>query len=139
MKVRSFFIVLLFMHFLEHVVQMSELYILHWSRSNCLGLVGLVFPELVHNEILHWTQAVLTFFGFLYLYRLPVTTTLSLLHLLEHQILLTQYIMDYPRCSIGQIFFPRIELHFTYNLVIMVSFLIEDNKKLPTRNKIGSF
>ena len=128
------YLTLITAHFFEHVVQMLQLYILHWPRAQCLGLLGLKYPMLVHNELLHFTFAVITLLG-LFLFK-PVsaqayrwwnnTINVSIFHLGEHSLLLYQYITkNYlfggtTPTAIGQIWFPRLELHFFYNLIISV-------------------
>jgi hypothetical protein len=89
---------------------------------------------LVHNEVLHFGFAIFTLLG-LFLFK-PIsaqayrwwnnTINACIYHFVEHSLLMYQYITkDYffggtVPTAIGQIWFPRLELHFFYNLVISV-------------------
>jgi hypothetical protein len=52
------------------------------------------------------------------------TINLQHYHHLEHLILLTQAILGFKATGIGGLWFPRIELHFFYNAVVMIAMLI---------------
>ncbi len=114
----------LWIHFSEHIAQVSQLYLLHLPRVDCLGILGLWFPYLIKTEILHFAFALFTLIGLIYFnhYRkFKTAINLSWFHLFEHQLLLTQALFGFKRTGIGGLFFPRIELHFFYNLIIMLA------------------
>lgn len=102
-------------HFAEHLAQLFQLYVLGWSRANCLGILGLWQPALMHSEWLHYGYALFMLIG-LYLLRCQVksrwwTTTIYLqqFHHLEHLLLLIQALLGITmpnRTSIGVYFFP---------------------------------
>src|SRR5262249_48150330 len=56
-------------HWLEHLVQAYQVWGLGYERHHAGGLLGQVFPWLMHSEWLHFAYAVLTFAGLLVLYR----------------------------------------------------------------------
>lgn len=126
-------------HFLEHVVQVYQLWVLHLPRPQCLGLLGSLYPWLMHSEWLHYGHALFMLLG-LAVFRpsmegksrvwWDIAFTLQFFHHFEHALLLGQVIIgrnlfDLPvRTSIGQLWFPRIELHFWYNLIVLFPMLI---------------
>ena len=115
-------------HFLEHIMQMVQLYIMHLPRSQCLGLLGSLCPPLMHSEWLHYGHA-LFMFGGLYILRMRFrgfwsnfALGFSYYHLIEHTILLSQALEGVPmplRASLGSFLMPRLELHFLYNLIAL--------------------
>jgi hypothetical protein len=122
-------------HFAEHLAQIFQLYILSWSRQNCLGILGLWQPALMRSEWLHYLYALSMLIGLYYLRpqfnQIWSQRTINLQHYhhLEHLILLTQAIFGFKTTGIGGIWFPRIELHFFYNAVVMIAMLISlDNR-----------
>lgn len=127
-------------HFAEHIAQMIQLYILHWDRPQCLGLLGLLYPSLVHSEWLHYAHALFMLVG-LYLLGFSVVgkakvwwqaaTTLAFYHHIEHFIILSQAIAHYnlfnsptPTSIVQAMGVPRIELHFFYNLMVLIPMLV---------------
>ena len=108
-------------HFIEHLAQMFELYVLGYTRAESLGLIGLAFPLLVRSEWLHYWFAVFTLYGLLKYKFSPTAIYLQTSHLIEHTILLTQYLLAFSPTGIGGIWFARIELHFIYNLIVLVA------------------
>lgn len=117
-------------HFLEHVAQMFELYFLHWSRPDCLGLLGLWQPWLMRSEWLHYGFALYMLLALCYFIDRANNKVwwmraiyLQHYHHLEHVLLLAQALSGVAmvnRISIGGLFFPRLELHFFYNLMVLI-------------------
>lgn len=131
---QKIYLIALATHFFEHIVQMIQLYILQWPRPECLGILGLKYPMLVHNETLHFGFAMFTILG-LFLFKpdnfkayrwWKNTLAFSTFHFFEHSLLMYQFLTkqyffgETAPTAIGQIWFPRLELHFFYNLVITV-------------------
>lgn len=121
-------------HFAEHVMQMMQLYLLHWDRKQSLGLLGLWRPQLVHSEYLHYAHALFMLIGLAMMCKMNkwlfLTFFLAFLHHIEHLCLLYQAItqefwynalkpMTYP-----EHWLPRLELHFTYNLIVLIPMII---------------
>lgn len=146
------FNLIVFVHTMEHVVQMLQLYFLGMTRKGSLGVLGMVYPWLVKSELLHWGMALITLAGLIYFLPqfkhkarvwLLVTLNLQIFHYIEHQLLLSQYLThnlyDFKQpVSITQVIaqslyhlpyagmpvLPRIELHFAYNLIILIPMVI---------------
>jgi hypothetical protein len=124
-------------HFLEHLLQIAQVYGLGWARSEAGGLLGEVFPALLTNELLHtaYNSAQLT--GLLLL--LPgfrkeraarsawiVAIVAQSWHWFEHAFLQVQVLTGVyfygaiKQMSVLERFVPRIELHFAYNLAVVL-------------------
>lgn len=133
------FMVVIATHFLEHLLQVSQLYLLHWSRKESLGFLGLFYPWLIHTEWLHYGHALFMLLGTAVLapaingkarFWWHLTFILAFYHHFEHALLLGQALIHKNLfnspvlTSIGQLYFPRIELHFAYNLIVLIPMLI---------------
>jgi hypothetical protein len=141
------FMVVVLGHWAEHVVQLGQIYLLHWPRAKALGLLGLAYPGLVRSESLHFGYAVLMVLGLIAL-RYGFTgralrwwsaaLLLQYWHGFEHLLLFSQVQLGFrlvhcglvfnmpdivPAQSIVQLLLPgglRPELHLFYNLVVTV-------------------
>jgi hypothetical protein len=131
------FLFVVIAHFVEHLAQLFELFIFGWDRPDCLGFLGLWQPGLMRSEWLHYLYALSMLIG-LYWLRKQVnnhwwTRTIHLQHYhhIEHLLLLVQAMLGLKATGIGGIWFPRIELHFFYNLVVMIPMMLAhfDNRK----------
>lgn len=128
-------------HFAEHLVQLVQYVILGWSVREAGGILGLWFPGLAASEYLHsgWNTLQLTGLILLWpLFRLQGTAAffwrLAIIaqtwHWLEHVLLQLQYVTGYylfnaiKQQGFLELFFPRLELHFVYNLVSFTPTLI---------------
>jgi hypothetical protein len=126
-------------HWLEHVLQAVQIYVLGWPRERSLGALGLVYPWLVSSEWLHYGYAVVMLIGLNIL--LPGTVGLARVwwtvalgiqvwHHLEHGLLLAQALTAHPLfgspvpTSIVQLVVPRVELHLIYNVAVTVPMLV---------------
>jgi hypothetical protein len=133
------FMVVIISHLSEHIIQAFQLWVLGWQRPQCLGLLGLWQPWLMKSEWLHYGHALFMLLGLAVF--LPsfvglagtwwgIAFGLQFYHHIEHALLLGQAIIhknlfDSPvPISIGQIWFPRLELHLFYNLIVLVPMLI---------------
>lgn len=124
-------------HFLEHLAQIAQVFALGWARPEAGGLLGLAFPGLAMAEVLHtaWNSLQLT--GLILL--LPgfwgrgraagwwrLALALQTWHWFEHAFLQVQYATGVyfygaiKQMSVLERFVPRIELHFAYNLLVVV-------------------
>ncbi|NJO99181.1 MAG: hypothetical protein HC764_26965 [Pleurocapsa sp. CRU_1_2] len=78
---------------------MVQLYVLHWSRPDCLGILGWWFPWLMRSELLHLAYAVYMLGGLYHFRRQSyhkawiTATHLQSFHLIEHVLLLTQLLL----------------------------------------------
>ncbi|NJR47260.1 MAG: hypothetical protein HC775_16765 [Hyellaceae cyanobacterium CSU_1_1] len=124
------FLAVVIFHFVEHIAQMVQLYVLHWSRPDCLGILGWWFPWLMRSELLHLAYAVYMLGGLYHFRRQSyhkawiTATHLQSFHLIEHVLLLTQLLFGFEPTGIGGLWFKRIELHFIYNLIVFVPMMI---------------
>ncbi|HEV2017509.1 MAG TPA: hypothetical protein VGQ98_04285, partial [Gemmatimonadaceae bacterium] len=48
------FMAIVLFHWLEHIVQAYQFFVLHWSRPMSMGLVGMYYPWLMKSEVLHY-------------------------------------------------------------------------------------
>lgn len=128
-------------HFSEHLVQIVQYGVLDWSARASGGILGLWFPGLAASEVLHssynsfqLTGLILLAYGFRNAGSARNWWTIALVaqswHWLEHAVLQVQYLTGHylynavKQTSILEIFFPRIELHFVYNLIVFVPTVI---------------
>jgi hypothetical protein len=133
------FAVLMVAHWLEHLVQAYQVWGLGYERHHAGGLLGQVFPWLMHSEWLHFGYAVLTFAGLVLLY--PAfngsarawwkgALVIQAWHLVEHSLLFAQaqggFVLWGARepTSVLQLLFPRIELHLFYNSVVTLPIVV---------------
>lgn len=135
----NLFILIVAIHFIEHLAQIYQLYNLAWARADCLGLLGLINPNLIKREWLHYGFAFYMLVGLYYIkinskksYWWNVAFNLQMFHYIEHLILISQALNGISmsnRISIGSFLMPRIELHFMYNLIVMIPILIAINER----------
>ncbi|MEM7331082.1 MAG: hypothetical protein AAF490_03245 [Chloroflexota bacterium] len=133
------YIVIVLGHFSEHVIQIYQIYILGWLPKEAGGILGLWFPWLAESEILHIAYNGAMWIGILLLWKgvqgqsrtfWKWALIFQTWHLFEHVILMYQFVAkDYwfggaRQTSIGEIFFPRPELHFMYNFIVFVPLMI---------------
>lgn len=128
-------------HWLEHLFQAYQVYILHVHRECALGLLGMKYPWLVRTESLHFVFALLTWLGMIYAgwFYFESRTAVKIWvigliaaawHLFEHMLLFEQAIRHRflfgatQPISIIQLFVPRIELHLFYNSIITLLVLL---------------
>ena len=133
------YLTIVIVHWIEHLFQAAQIWILGMPRPQALGALGYVFPWLVKSEVMHFTYAVLMFVGLVLLrpgFRGAARTwwTASLLiqtwHLFEHSLLQAQAIVGQNLfgspvpTSILQQAIPRPELHLLYNLAVFVPMVV---------------
>jgi hypothetical protein len=126
-------------HWLEHLVQAYQVWILGYERHHAGGLLGQIFPWLMHSEWLHFAYAVLTFAGLVLLRRAFAgrardwwnsALIIQVWHLMEHALLFAQAQTGFllwgatEPTSILQLLFPRIELHLFYNSVVTLPVVV---------------
>ncbi|MBW4619331.1 MAG: hypothetical protein KME17_08225 [Cyanosarcina radialis HA8281-LM2] len=148
----QFFLLVVWLHFAEHLFQVFQLWVLHWPRPQCMGLLGLVYPWLMRSESLHYGHALFMLLGLavlrpgvasIALFWWDVAFTIGFWHHLEHALLLGQALIrdnlyDFAApVSIAQVvaqyfsgqpfagqpYLPRIELHLFYNAIVLAPML----------------
>lgn len=137
-------------HWLEHVLQIYQIYGLGWEPAKSGGLLGVIYPQLIESETLHfvydfiqWAGILLLRPGFSGLGRAATYWTIAMLaqtwHYIEHVLLMGQYLTGHylfgapQQISILQLWFPRAELHFTYNLLVFIPMVIAVHYYLQTK------
>ena len=126
-------------HWAEHLSQAFQIWVLGWPRPQAGGVLGLFFPVLVSSEWLHYAYAIVMLIGFIILRPgfggrsrvwWDIALWLQVWHHFEHALLFSQALGDFTlfnspvRTSIAQLFFPRVELHLFYNVVVFVPMII---------------
>ena len=126
-------------HFVEHIVQVSQVYILGWPRHMSMGILGLYMPALMRTEVLHFSYNLVQLLGLLLLAHgihsrarkwWNAAIVLQSWHFFEHALLQGQWVSGYflfgaaKQTSIGELFLPRIELHLLYVTMAVTPTLI---------------
>ena len=126
-------------HWMEHIVQAYQFFVLHWSRQMSMGLLGMYYPWLMKTEALHYGFALVMLIG-LWVLRKGFTGTsytwwmvafwIQFWHHFEHFILFYQaqthqfWFGGSVPTSVGQIWIPRIELHLIYNALVFIPMVV---------------
>jgi len=133
------FMIIVLAHWAEHLVQAYQVYVLKWPVHEARGVLGQVFPWLVHSEVLHYGYAVIMLAGIWAL--LPgfvgrsrawwlAALVIQFWHHIEHALLQGQVIAGGTLfgspvpTSIVQLWFPRLELHLFYNTVVFIPMMV---------------
>ncbi|WP_051304115.1 hypothetical protein [Calidithermus chliarophilus] len=151
------FMVVATAHFLEHVCQITQIHVLGWPAKQAGGILGLLLPQLAASEVLHSSWNTLQLAGLLLLqpgFRgrgraftfWTAAIAVQIWHWLEHALLQAQYLSGYylfgkaKQTSVLELFFPRADLHFTYNLLVftptviaLVLYLLERRRAAKAR------
>lgn len=145
------YMLLVVTHGIEHILQLYQFAVLGWTRAASGGLLGLWMPQLAASEVLHFTYNLFQLFGLAVLRggfkgRARRWWTVALIvqswHFFEHVLLQVQwltgvYLFNQPQqTSIGQLFIARLELHFIYNMLVVVPTLIAVYFYLRDRRKM---
>ncbi len=133
------FMAVVILHWVEHIAQAAQIWILDMPRPESLGGLGLLFPFLVTSELMHFTFAVLMFGGLMLLRPgfhgksrkwWTASTAIQGWHLIEHTALLAQVIVGANLfgspvpSSFLQPLIPRPELHLLYNLAVFAPMVV---------------
>ena len=133
------YMVVVLAHWVEHLVQAYQIFVLHWTRPVSLGAVGLVFPWLVSTEILHSGYALFMLAG-LFMLRPAfsgvsrvwwnISLGIQFWHFVEHFILQGQAFVGHNLfgspvpISIVQLWVARPELHLIYNAAVFIPMVV---------------
>lgn len=133
------YLAVVLLHWVEHLFQAAQIWILGMPRPEALGALGYVFPWLVKSEVMHFGYAVFMLVGLMALRpgfhgaaRTLWTASLAIQgwHLVEHSLLQAQAIVGQNLfgspvpTSILQQFIARPELHLLYNLAVFVPMVV---------------
>jgi hypothetical protein len=134
------FMLIVLAHWVEHLFQGLQIYVLGWPVPEARGLLGMFFPWLIKSETLHYGYAVVMLIG-LWVLRSGFTGKLDrfwwmvalwiqFFHHIEHGLLQAQVILGHNLMgrpvptSIVQLWVPRVELHLFYNTIVFVPMVI---------------
>jgi hypothetical protein len=133
------YMVIVLAHWVEHVLQAMQVYLLGWPRPHAHGALGLAMPWLVTSEWLHYVYAVAMLIGLIVLRHAFVGRAaawwslalwLQVWHHFEHGLLLLQVLLGAnlfglpTPVSVLQLAFPRMELHLFYNGIVFIPMVI---------------
>lgn len=126
-------------HWLEHLFQAAQIWILNMPRPDALGALGYLFPWLVKSEVLHFGYALAMLVG-LFLLRpgfagaartwWTVSLAIQVWHFIEHSALQIQAIVGANLfgspvpTSFLQVFVLRPELHLIYNAAVFIPMVV---------------
>ncbi|MBO0742347.1 MAG: hypothetical protein J2P51_13080, partial [Hyphomicrobiaceae bacterium] len=133
------FMVIVLAHWVEHLAQAYQVYVLKWPMHEARGVLGQAFPWLVHSEVLHYGYALIMLVG-LWLF-LPgfvgrsrvwwlAALIIQIWHHFEHALLQGQVIVGRTLfgaaapTSILQLLIPRLELHLFYNTIVFIPMVV---------------
>jgi hypothetical protein len=126
-------------HMFEHVLQVTQVYVLNVDRADALGLLGIWLPRLMRAEVVHFGFSVYTLLAILLLggaivgrarWFGVIALSVQSWHLFEHTLLLTQRSIDNfflgtaGPSSLVELLIPRVELHFVYNATVFTGILV---------------
>src|SRR5262245_10516073 len=130
------FMVIVLGHWVEHLLQAIQIYVLGWPVPEARGALGMFFPWLIKSEALHYGYAVVMLIGPWTLrtgftgkrdrFWWMLAFGIQFFHHIEHALLQIQaitgdYLMGRPvPTSIVQLWVPRVELHLFYNTIVFI-------------------
>lgn len=133
------FMAIVVAHWVEHIAQAVQIFVLGWERPEAGGFLGLIFPSLVKSEALHYFYAIVMLIGLLLLRPgftgrartwWNVALIIQFWHHIEHALLLGQVAFgsnlfgaEVPT-SIAQLVVERAELHLLYNAAVFVPIVV---------------
>ena len=135
----SLFMIIVFAHWAEHILQAYQVFILHWARPTAGGVLGLWFPLLTTSEVLHYAYNLSLLLGLILLRPgfsgrarrwWTVAMAIQGWHFFEHLLLQVQWLTGIylfgatQQTSILQLWVPRIELHFLYNTLVFAPMVL---------------
>lgn len=126
-------------HWVEHIAQAMQVFVLGWERPEAGGFLGLAFPWLVASELLHYAYAIVMLIGLLLLRPgfvgqarrwWDAALAIQVWHHFEHLLLIGQaaaganlFGSDVPT-SVAQLVVPRVELHLLYNALVFIPMVV---------------
>lgn len=133
------FMAIVLFHWVEHIVQAYQVFVLRWPRHMAMGVLGMYYPWLMRTETLHYGFAVVMLAGLWVLRKgfagrshtwWMVAFWIQFWHHIEHGLLFYQALSHHyffggtVPTSIGQIWIPRIELHLFYNFIVFTPMMV---------------
>ena len=126
-------------HWVEHIVQAYQIFVLAWPRPEAGGVLGLWLPWLVQTELLHWGYAFFMLFGLILLRPgfaglsrtfWNISLAIQIWHFIEHTLLQGQAVVGLNLfgaqvpTSVAQLWVPRPELHLIYNALVFIPMVL---------------
>ncbi len=133
------FMVVVLAHWVEHLTQGWQVYVLGWPRHHAGGFLGLFYPWLVKTELLHYGYALVMLIGIWFLRKgftgrsaqwWTVALVIQFWHHIEHLLLIGQATFHHNLfgspvpTSVVQLLISRIELHLFYNTIVFIPMVI---------------
>lgn len=133
------FMAIVLFHWLEHIIQAYQFFVMKWPRPMSMGLLGMYYPWLMKSEVLHYGFALVMLIGLWVLRKgftgksrtwWMVAFWIQFWHHIEHFILFYQaqtgtfWFGGAVPTSVGQIWIPRIELHLIYNALVFIPMVV---------------
>lgn len=133
------YMIVVFGHWVEHILQAYQVFILHWAPADAGGLLGFWYPWLAQSEVLHFVYNFSLLAGLFLLRpafqgRARTWWTVAALvqgwHFFEHLLLQAQWLTGIylfeasQQTGILQLWIPRVELHFLYNTLVFLPMLL---------------
>jgi hypothetical protein len=138
-RLLALYMAVVVLHACEHILQLYQFAVLGWARPASGGLLGLWAPQLAMSELLHFGYNSFQLVGLLALLggfkgrartMWIIATCLQGWHWFEHALIQMQwitklYLYNGPKqMSVLEILLPRIELHFLYNMIVLIPTVI---------------
>jgi hypothetical protein len=134
------FMAIVLAHWMEHLLQATQIYVLGWPVPEARGALGYFFPFLISSELLHYGYAVVMLIG-LWMLRpgfrgvedrrwWNIALAIQFFHHIEHFLLQAQALSGHNLfgrpvpTSIVQLWVPRVELHLFYNTIVFIPMVI---------------
>ena len=134
------FMVIVLAHWMEHLFQGFQIYVLGWPVPQSLGMLGYFFPWAIRSEVLHYGYAAIMLAGIWMLRKgfngrkdhfwWMLAFWIQFFHHIEHAILQAQAISGHNLLgrpvptSLIQLWVPRVELHLFYNTLVFIPMVI---------------
>ncbi|WP_237774500.1 hypothetical protein [Actinosynnema sp. ALI-1.44] len=135
----ALFMLIVTLHWVEHIAQVVQVYFLDWKRADAGGVLGMWYPWLTRTEALHYGFAIVMLVGLIVL-RPGFTGTsrrwwtaamwIQVWHHFEHLLLLvqagtgTRLLDSSVPTTLLQLVIPRVELHMFYNALVFVPMVV---------------
>ncbi|MCA9167816.1 MAG: hypothetical protein KDB23_09120 [Planctomycetales bacterium] len=131
--------VIVLAHWMEHLAQTIQIYVLGWPIPESRGVVGYWIPWAVKSEALHYGYAIVMLIAFWILRKgfvgrsytwWMIAFWIQFWHHIEHALLQGQAILHHNLfgspvpMSIVQLFVPRVELHLFYNTIVFLPMVL---------------
>lgn len=133
------FMTIVVLHWVEHLVQAYQIWVIEMPRAEALGALGYFAPWLVRSELMHFGYAVVMLAGLIVLRPgfvgasrtwWDISLAIQAWHFVEHFVLQGQAIFGVNMfgspvpTSFVQVWVPRPELHLAYNAAVFIPMVV---------------